>query len=287
MQTQIMTIDHILEKGSGRVNEDSLLIGENLFGVFDGATSLNGTGNLPEGETGGQMAATIARDVFARNGYPLDALGSHANHAILDRMKTLRVNHASPLHCWSTSAAVARLKKDRLKKDRLEWFRTGDAQILLICHDGSHRVLARQPDHDYETLTLLKGLSDKSPHNPVLKRQLVKVRAGMNRRYGVLNGDSRAKDFMQSGTVSLDGVAQVLLFTDGLSIPQDTPEMEKDFTQLVTAYLRLGLDGLRKYIRGLEKSDPDRQRFPRFKCHDDVAAIALKLSARQPVTTAA
>ena len=40
MDTQIK-IEHILEKGSGRVNEDRMVMGKNLFGVFDGATSLD------------------------------------------------------------------------------------------------------------------------------------------------------------------------------------------------------------------------------------------------------
>ncbi len=38
-----MKIETILEKGSARLNEDTLVVQGNLFGVFDGATSLNKT----------------------------------------------------------------------------------------------------------------------------------------------------------------------------------------------------------------------------------------------------
>lgn len=38
-----MKIETILEKGSARLNEDTLVVQGNLFGVFDRATSLNKT----------------------------------------------------------------------------------------------------------------------------------------------------------------------------------------------------------------------------------------------------
>lgn len=37
----------------------------------------------------------------------------------------------------------------------------------------------------------------------------------------------------------------------------------------------LGLEGLRDHVRDQEAADPDIERFPRFKKHDDIAAIAI------------
>jgi hypothetical protein len=54
------------EKGSGEINEDFLLEGGDLLGVFDGATSLI-KGRLQEGLTGGLLAVRTAAQVFQGN----------------------------------------------------------------------------------------------------------------------------------------------------------------------------------------------------------------------------
>jgi hypothetical protein len=59
----------------------------------------------------------------------------------------------------------------------------------------------------------------------------------MNITYGVLNGEPGAEDFLNQGLESLDNVTDVLLFTDGLSIPAKHPERRKDYAPLVKAYL--------------------------------------------------
>lgn len=277
----MVKIEHILEKGSGSVNEDQLVIGETIFGVFDGATSLEKPVHLqdenhavpsclPPEQTGGRLAATIAKNTFAANHHPLDVLGHAANTAILGKMKASGVCLDRPGQVWSTSAAVV-----RIKDNGLEWFQTGDSHILLIYEDGSHKVLVQRDDHDFETLVMLKAAKDKTMDNPVLRHQVLKVRAGMNRHYGVLNGDPRAMAFTAGGQVSMDGVAAALLFTDGLSLPTPVPQRKKSFSDLAQNFQTLGLKGLHKKIRALEDQDPDRKMFPRFKCHDDIAAIAL------------
>ncbi|WDP88974.1 MAG: protein phosphatase 2C domain-containing protein [Desulfobacter sp.] len=284
-----MEIRYILEKGTAEINEDCLVIQDNIFGVFDGATSLTGRTRF-EGKTGGMIASQTAKSVFRRNHYPLKQLACEANDKIMDQMVRHGVNVTRRENLWSTSAAVVRIK-DR----QLEWIQTGDAFIILIHGDDSHRVLVDREDHDHETLTLWKKLVQKQisrppgrlngndPENgiPALKRalapQIKKVRLGMNKNYGVLNGEKKAEHFLNQGKVSLEGVREVLLFTDGLSMPRETPEKHKDFTPLVKDYLSLGLDGVKERIRNKEKTDPQCLAFPRFKCHDDIAAIAVTL----------
>ena len=269
----MIKVEHILEKGSGRFNEDRLVIGENIFGVFDGASSLAAPPAAVTCGTGGSLAATIARGTFAGNHFALTRLGRSANSAILERMVQSGVRLNRPEQIWSTSAAVV-----RLHPGEVEWFQTGDAQILLLYGDGSHKILADRPDHDYDTLVMLKNARDKSLSNPVLKRQVQNVRAGMNKRYGVLNGDPGALDFAKYGRESLAGVEALLIFTDGLSLPCPDPAPRKDFTALAGDYRQLGLKGLHKKIRAIEKRDPGREKFPRFKCHDDIAAISVSLA---------
>jgi len=272
-------IEHILEKGSGRINEDRLVMGKNLFGVFDGATSLDGA-CFGDGCTGGGIAADTARQVFSRNHYPLNFLGRSANAAILAKMKNHKVRLNRPENRWSTSAAVV-----RISDNCLEWLQTGDAFVILIHKDNSHRVLVDQEDHDFETLCLLKKEQNKTLSNPVLKTQVKKIRSNMNKTYGVLNGDPEAEKFMHTGFAGLDRVQTILLFTDGLAVPSEMPEKKKKFTPLVDLFQRKGLKGLHRHIRQREKQDPNLNRFPRFKCHDDIAAIAIHLSPSSDTST--
>ena len=289
-----MDVCYILEKGTARINEDCLVMEDNIFGVFDGATSLSNRTFL-QGKTGGMIASQTAKSVFRRNHYPLNHLACQANREIQDQMVRSGVNTSKKENLWSTSAAVI-----RLRDEDLEWIQTGDAQILLIYDDGSYKLLGSPNDHDHDTLTLWKALveenrADTVSENPpppalpgrrqtepevsalrqALAPQIKKVRREMNITYGVLNGEKQAEHFLKQGVASLDGVRDVLLFTDGLSIPQTTPEKQKDFSGLVKLYLKLGLEGLKEQIRKTEETDPYCLAFPRFKCHDDIAAIAV------------
>lgn len=284
-----METDYLIEKGTAETNEDCLVIQDNIFGVFDGATSLKGQ-TFSQGKTGGEIASETAGSVFRRNHFPLTYLARQANKEILTQMIRNGVNISKKENLWSTSAAVV-----RIKENKLEWVQTGDAVILLIYKDGTHKVLANRANHDYETLKLWKHLvrdqqnykkygtenSDPVQNLVNLKDALVpqirKVRSGMNITYGVLNGEPQAEDFLNQGMESLDEVTHVLLFTDGLSIPEEFPEKNKDHSSLVKVYLSKGLTGLKEIIRKKEKTDPFCLTFPRFKCHDDIAAISIKI----------
>jgi serine/threonine protein phosphatase PrpC len=284
-------VQTILEKGTAVQNEDFLIIQDNILGVFDGATSLNSQ-TFSRDLTGGTIASQTAGAVFKKNHFPLNKLACQANDAIMKQMVTNGVDISKKENLWCTSAAVV-----RLKEQSLEWVQSGDAVIILIYEDSSHKVLVDREDHDHETLALWKtlvrthlpdttgkahGSPESAPQQILdlmrgkLAGQIRKVRSGMNITYGVLNGEKAAEAFLSQGEESLDRVAHVLLFTDGLSLPQAEPEPHKDFTDLVKTYLNLGLDGLKQMIRDQEEKDPHCLRCPRFKCHDDIAAIAMQ-----------
>nr|WP_319395727.1 hypothetical protein [uncultured Desulfobacter sp.] len=283
-------IQTILEKGTAVQNEDFLIIQDNILGVFDGATSLNSQ-KFSQDRTGGTIASRTAGAVFKKNHFPLNQLACQANDAIMRQMVSNGVDISKKENLWSTSAAVV-----RLKARSIEWVQSGDAVIILIYEDGSHRELVEREDHDHETLALWKdlvrthlpdtGKADVSPERAPqqildlmrgkLAGQIRKVRSGMNITYGVLNGEKTAEAFLSQGEEPLDRVAHVLIFTDGLSIPRPEPGPRKDFTNLVKTYLNLGLDGLKQMIRNQEEKDPHCLRCPRFKCHDDIAAIAMQ-----------
>jgi hypothetical protein len=99
----------------------------------------------------------------------------------------------------------------------------------------------------------------------------------MNNAYGVLNGEVEALDFLQSGSQSLDNVRNVLVYSDGLMLPQRNPESQQDLEMFVSLYKRGGLSCLRDHIRGKQLEDIGCRKYPRFKTHDDISAVALSL----------
>lgn len=267
-----MKTDMIHEKGSGHINEDAVSLGGNLFGVFDGATSLT-RAIYEDGKTGGFLASRIARDTFLRNDAPLTGLARRANTAIFEKMLQNGVNMSDKASLWSTSCAVV-----RIGENHIEWAQTGDSLLLLIYEDGSYHIPVTDYDHDRETLLMWKNLAGSVGEKKIydiLKDQIRNTRAGMNVHYGVLNGESEFEQFLNTGRTPKDRVKHILLFTDGLFLPSDDPGKEPDFDTFVAIFLQGGLKALRDHVRSTELSDPDCRIYPRFKPHDDIAAVSI------------
>ena len=102
------------------------------------------------------------------------------------------------------------------------------------------------------------------------------VRMNMNRTYGVLNGEHEALSFLNSGAESLEGISDILLFSDGLMLPAKNPAGSFDLEKFTDLYSLTGVSGIRNYIRSLQRDDPRCYEYPRFKQYDDISAISLK-----------
>lgn len=274
MAKKISHIERVLDQGSGQINEDKLVCENNLFGVFDGASSL--VPELYHGKTGAWWASHLASSTFSKNDASLFDLGKRANKVLQHTMTEMGVETEDKLQCWSTSVAAF-----QMKDDNVSWIQSGDSQILAIYADGDFQLLTPYHNHDMETLKLLKKLylqRDPDPQSS-LRPQVENVRRQMNQSYGVLNGDPAALDFLRSGSASLEDISHLLVFTDGLFPPDEDPEYQPDFRWLTNHYLQGGLQQVKQEIRALEVMDSDCQRYPRFKKHDDIAAISVSFTS--------
>jgi serine/threonine protein phosphatase PrpC len=273
MLGKVTRIEQLFDQGSSPLNEDNLASAGNLFGVFDGASSL--VPDLYQGKTGAWWAAHLVSSEFAKNDASLFELGSRANRKLQLEMTAAGVATSDPLQCWSTSAAVC-----RLQEDSVEWLQSGDCQILALCVDGECKLLTPYHNHDRSTLQQLRQLIEQNDPEPgrKLRPQIERVRRQMNQTYGVLNGESAALDFLQLGSHALEGICHLLIFTDGLFPPEEDPAGQPDFSWLAEHYRQGGLDQVKQEIRRLEGDDPDCRRYPRFKQHDDIAAMAISFA---------
>jgi len=267
------SVEKVYSKGIRQINEDEILIKDNIFAVFDGASSLIKFLNK-EGKTGGKIAAEISKNVFSENEGSLKNLAIKANDIIREKMKSNKININRKEALWSTSAAVI-----RIKKDSAEFFQIGDSLILLVLKKGKPKLVTKYYDQDIETMIKWKRLADKKEDNinEKLIGQKIKIRRMANIRYGDLNGEKDAIKFFNTGKFRLENVKSIILFTDGLLVPKENPEDEEDWNKFISIYNKLGLKGLLNYVRSIENTDPNCFLYPRFKKHDDIAAIAIRL----------
>lgn len=269
--SKVMKINHILDKGSHQLNEDNFVIKDNIFGVFDGAGSLDKYKD-ESGKTGGFLASSITKKIFSKNDKSLQDLAVEANNEIHKEMLTRNIDVARKINLWSASAAVI-----KIKKDTFDWLQIGDSLIMTIGEDGAFNVLVNNYDHDKELLALWKKLAEKRTRHihDQIRDKIIKVREQMNVSYGILNGENEMVKFLNCGTKELDDIKHILIFTDGLFIPKRDPTQEDDFETFTKLFLEGGLLKIQNYIRAIEKNDPDCWEFPRFHQCDDIAAISI------------
>jgi hypothetical protein len=273
-QSDSFQVETLLEKGSGDQNEDVLVQDGGLCGVFDGATSLVAD-DRPAGLSGGLLAARIAAEAFQRNAmnHPLSRCAAMANSQIGLSFRRYGIPAEQRHRLWSTSAAVI-----HLSSSSFDYCQTGDSLIFCLYENGDYRQLTPDTDHDRHTLSLWKK-ANPTPGATIrdtLADEILAVRLQMNAAYGVLNGEPEALSFLRCGRVSLEGVSDVLLFTDGLFPPREDPCTETDWQGFIDLYRRGGLTALRDRVRSMQVRDPECRKYPRFKMHDDIAAIAVK-----------
>jgi len=265
-----MKIDFIEDQGKRK--EDFYLIKKPLFAVFDGANSTNRF-YKPDEITGGQLAASIARDVFAKNNNSLEVLAKEANQEIRKRQIAEGVDMRDKLNLWITAFAAI-----RLHKNYFEWLNISDCQIIVVFQDNSFKALVSDYDHDAEVLLEWKKLAKKKIKNI---RELIdaaglkRIRREINVSWGALTGEDQSVKFLNSGRVSLENLKHIIICTDGLFIPKEDPKKEDDFDTLVKLFLEGGLKKVKNYVRSLEKNDPYCWKYPRYKQHDDIVAISL------------
>src|SRR3989338_6515611 len=264
-----MKVDFIVDEGVSR--EDSYLIKDNIFGVFDGANSHNRFADSA-GKTGGLIASQLVRDVFARNNRPLKELAIEANNKLREAMLAANIDMGNKLNLWLSTASVV-----RLKEGRFEWLQISDSPILLIYDDGSFRLAYDFYEHDQPILMKMKGFAMQKKENvqEYVRAPLTKLRASVNIVFGDFSGEKGFIDFLHTGEEKLQKIRHMVIFSDGLQIPREEPSKEYDYATFVKIFLEGGLEKVKNHVRDMESNDPKCWKYPRYKIYDDITAIAI------------
>lgn len=268
-----MKVQTLLANGVRR-NEDHLYYWSDTFAVFDGASSLVPYTDENE-NTGWYLASKIGYDTFEENPrLSLEELFQITNQRISIAMQQAGIDTSKKESIWCTTAAAVKIEEERIKYAQIT-----DAIILAIKNDWTYQILGENSDHDRETMKLWKSLGNtpQIEKRKLVNSKIIEERKKQNISYGVLSWEEEYKNFVNLWEIARKDVDHILLFTDGLIPPKENPESPDDYSQLVTQYLQWGLSKAYSWLRKIEESDPECILYPRFKTHDDVAAIALSL----------
>jgi serine/threonine protein phosphatase PrpC len=283
--------------GSSPTNEDAFVLNEanNIFSVIDGATGLGG---LP-----GKIAAeTIA-----------DALNNYTSHeTLMGCIKKGNNDLRIKMNKEFGTSSIERIPKEarstcgiaaiKINKKNLEYVHAGDCMIFIKYQGGEIRAVT------YEHLLKIDRVAIELMHRIIIdhykqgkvpneeseeevKMFLNTIRAEIlptlieNRRklntingYSVIDGSPEAMDYLECGRVSLQNIDKILLLTDGLQLPSQSPTVGHSIWNESAKYaFDHGIDALKNYIIQLEQSDNICNKYPRLKPADDKTGILIKL----------
>lgn len=190
----------------------------------------------------------------------------------------------------------------------LRFAHAGDTALLVAYADGRFAVPTRQRAAlDGDLLRLVQRLRADAPAQPfreaarhleVQRKNLLNALAhnyvdehGLPqpaRGIGVLDGLPELRYFVQTGEVSLEGALFVCVMSDGLVWPASAEEVFAEdparagelhrarFAFMAEQIARKGLSGYLADLRAAEAADPDHERYPRLKTHDDATGVLLR-----------
>ena len=264
------------ERGSDRKleSEDALIRNEKyaVYGVLDGSTPL--VPYLDEfGHNGAYLAAHVLKEYFEADydiSLSLKDNVEHANSRLRDVMLRKEVHLDNPAELWSTCIAVVAIEQNQLHFAQL-----GDSMILVRKRNGDINVLTENTITGLDQRAKAKRTRDRQnnvtveaeSHFSSLKERLFYNRTLANDPigYSVANGMPAVNDRIQSGTIPLDDIGQVLVISDGLFHPDYS--LEETFRLILNQgfdeYANLVLDSYRVKSRS----------------EDDMAGIRLELKA--------
>ena len=254
------------------MNEDDLVVRDDIFAVIDGATSLVKYTDPITGRTGGRIAADVVKSSFMV-GEPASLRNAalKANKAIARKMKYCNIPNGKEYR-WAASVAAV-----RLSGDMIEIFSIGDCRILAITKEKEVKFIAEPPDHDAGLLKEWVNYSDQgfdiATIGTLMSDKFRAHRKMVNIEYGDLNGENEAQEFFKEDKIPTEGLRSIVLFTDGFELP--CIKQDDKWNEFVSLYEAGGLIGILSKVRERERCDPEFKQFPRFKLHDDAAAIAL------------
>lgn len=226
-----------------------------VYGVLDGATPLVSFMDN-EGHNGAYLAADLFKKHLERvtKRDSLNRCLAIANEALYHQMIAHDVEIQKGYERWTTCVAAIKIEGSKLSFAQL-----GDCMILASYRDGSKRVLTKDT---------VKGISERAkkkraalrkqgmdvPDESIFSDRLETLRfnrslANIEDGYTVADGMPEAINSIQSGSLSLNDVQEILILSDGL--------FHRELS-LIQVFEQIQANGLHAYVDELTQ-DLERQ----------------------------
>ena len=263
-------------------NDDAWAQTSNAAVVFDGATNL-AESLLPGDSDAAWLARFGARRLMAhcQDGHaPLEAL----RRALGDAEKSFSgLRRRAPKENYEHPYASMMFLRAADKGVHALWF--GDCGAFVKRPNAGVEIVGEAFDkraaeaRRVAMLAKAKGLAPAAGINrPEFMSALRAARNTVNTEKGgwLFGPHTQAADHVRGKQIEVPAGTVLLLASDGfLALASDYVLYDAD--ALVEAAERNGLESLGAELRAIEASDPDGQKYPRFKTSDDATAVLLRV----------
>jgi hypothetical protein len=184
---------------------------------------------------------------------------------------------------FCTTGAIARARTTEGGERVVDLAQIADSVAIIVYEDGRAEAPLGLYDQDEESMQLWQQMTAEGMKGSEIladdrmKTQIRSKRSESNVTYGVLNGEADAAKFVRSMTIPAEGVAKVILLSDGMFVPKTDPGATEDWQIYAQLEEQGGVKAILDHVREVEATDPDCVRYPRFKEHDDGTGAVLKL----------
>ena len=282
----IKLIDKATKAGfPSRANEDRIVLGNNLFMVLDGATSL-GEQQIESFESD----ALWFVDAMPRHFLPKWEAGSSFRSALHQALDCCMEEYEDLTHGKLRSGVLrkhelpsAGMAAIAVEKNTIWAFRLGDCACYCKYTQGGRSMFGKSALESLDS-TAVSALVDEIRRGSTVETARHSIsgllrshRSRMNGPdgYGVLSLSKECMSYLESKQVEREGLTGILLFTDGFG----AIEQYRDYgiETLFRECKRRGLDDMIRETRELETDDEFLLTFPRLKQHDDSSALFLEV----------
>lgn len=259
-----MNVDAATLPGGTR-NQDAFAILDDVVLVLDGASSYP---PADPARDGGWYAQTLVEALSRRL-----QLGGTLSDCLAGAIARVRDEASIAPEGPSSTVAMA-----RIRNEALDLLVLGDSTLVIQRVDGSLEVLT---DDRLATIgteerkayrdRLVAGGGFDGEHRRLLGRLQERQRNARNRHggYWIAGADPDAAQHALTRTLPVDEVRGLLLITNGTAAGVPCHAQPADWLALLRQVDRTGIAAWLNALHRREEMDPNGQRWPRAKLHDD------------------
>jgi serine/threonine protein phosphatase PrpC len=256
----------------GSRNQDAHAVLANAAIVLDGASSFSPDDDPRDG---GWYAAQLLAELAPR----VTDASQPLTRCLRDAITVMRDEHGATIGGPSSTVLIA-----RWSDTRLELLILGDSYAVIECQNGrvdtitDHRLTGIAPEtrRKYQS-RLATGHGMDEQHRALLSQLQTAQRKRRNRPrgYWIAEADPGAAAKALTRTIPLSTTARLLLATDGAAAAVEDYHSSGGWDEYLNVIGSSPGQALIDICR-LEETDPDGERWPRAKRHDDKTVALLE-----------